>query len=338
MKNMHRAWVIHDYTGFEGLSLEEFPDEEPGPGEVRLRIEAFALNWGDMDLMENRYSYSFSSFPARIGMEAAGIVDAVGSGVDNVDIGERYCTLPHFYDNRGASGESLIVNARYITRAPAGLSASESASIWMQYLTAYYPIVELAKAQPGRTILVTAATSTAGSSALKIGRLCGATMIGTTRFDYNRNYLEDAGADHVIVTGASPSGLETELKAITEGRGIDAAFDSVGGGFMDQYVGALAKNARIFFYGMLDKTFPEIPYAALFQSNALFQAYSLFNYVEDDEMCAKGIEWLNDALRTGDLSPDIDRVYPLEQYIEACRYLGAPRQSHGKVVIETRVR
>lgn len=338
MEDMHRAWVIHDYNGFEGLSLEEFPDEEPGPGEVRLRIEAFALNWGDMDLMENRYSYSFSSFPARIGMEASGIVDAVGPGVDDVEIGERYCTLPHFYDNRGASGESLIVNARYITRAPAGLGATEGASLWMQYLTAYYPIVELAKAEPGRIILVTAATSTAGTSALEIGRLCGATMIGTTRFDYNRGYLENAGADHVIVTGSSPSGLEAELKELTDGHGIDAAFDAIGGGFMNQYVGALAKNARIFFYGMLDKDFPEIPYAALFQSNALFQAYSLFNYVEDDEMCAQGIEWLNNALSAGNLSPNIDRVYPLEQYVEACRYLSAPRRSHGKVVIETGVR
>ena len=162
---MHRAWVMRDYSGFNGLSLEQFPDEEPGPGEVRLRIEAFALNWGDMDLMEDRYSYSFSSFPARIGMEAAGIVDAIGPDVDDIEVGERYCTLPHFYDNRGASGESLIVKARYLTRAPAGLSAVESASIWMQYLTAYFPIVELAKAQPGRVILVTAATEAIASNA-----------------------------------------------------------------------------------------------------------------------------------------------------------------------------
>jgi NADPH:quinone reductase-like Zn-dependent oxidoreductase len=332
---MHRAWVINDYSGFEGLSLENFPDEEPGPGKVRLRIEAFALNWGDMDLMENRYSYSFSSFPARIGMEAAGIVDAVGPGVDNIEVGGRYCTLPHFYDNRGASGESLIVDARYLTKAPEGLSAVESASIWMQYLTAYYPIVELAGAQPGRVILVTAATSTAGSAALEIGRLCGATMIGTTRFEYNRSYLQEAGADHVIVTDSSYDGLETELHKLTEGRGIDAAFDAIGGGMMNHYVNALAKNARIFFYGMLDKGFPLIPYAALFQSNALFQAYSLFNYVEDDKMCAKGIEWVRSALAEGDLSPNVDRVYPMEEYVTACRYLKEPRHVHGKVVIET---
>ncbi|HZX23275.1 MAG TPA: zinc-dependent alcohol dehydrogenase family protein [Woeseiaceae bacterium] len=332
---MHRAWVINDYDGFEGLSLEEFPDQEPGPGEVRLRVEAFALNWGDMDLMENRYSYSFSSFPAGIGMEAAGIVDAVGPGVDDIEVGERYATLPHFYDNRGASGESLVVKARYLTKAPAVLSAVESASIWMQYLTAYYPVVELAKAQPGRVILVTAATSTAGTAALRIGRLFGATMIGTTRYEYNRPYLLEAGADHVVVTDSSNEGFDEELKRLTDGRGIDAAFDAIGGGLMTHYVRALAKNARIFFYGMLDKDFPEIPYAALFQSNALFQAYSLFNYVEDDEMCAKGIDWVNNALAEGHIAPNIDRVYPMEDYVEACRYLKEPRRAHGKVVIET---
>ena len=335
--DMHRAWVIHDYSGFEGLSLEQFPDQDPGAGEVRLRIEAFALNWGDMDLMEDRYSFSFSSFPARIGMEAAGIVDVVGPEVSDIQVGERYCTLPHFYDNRGASGESLIVDARYLTKAPKGLSAVESSSIWMQYLTAYYPIVELAEAQPGRNILVTAATSTAGAAALEIGRLCGATMIGTTRFDYNRPYLRDAGADHVVITDASNEGLAAELEELTNGQGVTAVFDAIGGGLMNHYVGALAKNARIFFYGMLDKTFPQIPYAAMFQTNALFQAYSLFNYVEDDAMCAKGIEWVNQALSAGDLAPNIDRVYPMEEYIDACRYLREPRRAHGKVVIETGV-
>lgn len=334
---MHKAWVMHDYSGFEGLSLESFPDEEPGPGQARLRIEAFALNWGDMDLMEDRYSYSFSSFPARIGMEAAGIVEAIGPGVEGIEIGKRYSTLPHFYDNRGASAESLVVDTRYLTPAPPGLSAVESASIWMQYLTAYYPVVELAKAAPGRVILVTAATSTAGASALEIGRLFGATMIGTTRYEYNRSYLEEAGADHVVITDESNDGFAQKLMELTDGHGIDAAYDAIGGGLMNHYVGALAKNARIFFYGMLDKDFPQIPYAALFQSNALFQAYSVFNYIEDDEMCAKGIKWVNEALDRGDISPTLDRVYPMEEYIDACRYLREPRKSHGKVIIETGV-
>lgn len=332
---MHRAWVIHDYSGFEGLSLETFPDEEPGPGQVRMRIEAFAVNWGDMDLMEDRYSYSFSSFPARIGMEAAGIVDAIGPGVSGIEVGARYSTLPHFYDNRGASAESLVVDARFVTPAPKGLTAVESASVWMQYMTAYYPVVELSKAAPGRIFLVTAATSTAGTAALELGRMHGATMIGTTRDGSNREYLEQAGADHVIVTGERNETLAEELLELTDGHGIDAAFDPIGRGLMPEYVGALAKNSRIYFYGMLDGGFPEIPYHALFQSNALFQAYSVFNYLEDDAACARGIAWLNEALAAGQLKPSIDRAFPFEHYPDACRYVRQPRQSHGKVVVET---
>jgi len=332
---MHKAWVMHDYSGFEGLCLEEFPDQEPGEGQVRLRIETYALNWGDMDLMENRYSYSFSSFPARIGMEAAGVVEAIGPGVDGIEIGRRYSTLPHFYDNRGASAESLIVSARYLTPAPANLSSAECSSIWMQYLTAYFPVVELAKAAPGRVILVSAATSTAGTAALEIGRLKGATMIGTTRSEASREKLLAAGADHVIVTQLDFTGLTEELMEITGGRGIDAAFDCIGGGMIGHYSKALAKDARIFYYGMLDKSYPEIPYAALFQSNALFQAYSVFNYIEDDAYCAKGIAWVNEQLASGALKPKVDRVYPMAEYQDACRYLREPRTNHGKVVIET---
>ncbi|MGI9658410.1 MAG: zinc-binding dehydrogenase [Gaiellaceae bacterium] len=328
-----RAWVIHDYSGYEGLSLEEFPEETPGPGEIRLRVEAFALNWGDMDLMHDRYSFSFPEFPARIGMEAAGIVDAIGPGVSGIDVGERYCTLPYFYDNRGASAESVIIDARYVAKAPAGLTAVESASIWMQYMTAYFPIVALSEASPEKSILVTAATGTAGTAALEIGRLRGATMIGTTRFDYNREFLEEAGADHVFVAGCGE--LADVLRDATEGRGIDAAFDSVGAGMIAQYSPVLARNARIYFYGFLDGQFPDLPLVDMFQANAVFHPYSLFNYVEDEAMCAEGKAFVYEALESGGIAPRIDRVYPMEGYREAWDYLKAPRTTHGKVVVET---
>ncbi len=330
---MPRAWVIHDYSGFEGLSLEEFAEEHPGPGEIRLRIEAFALNWGDMDLMHDRYSFSFQEFPARIGMEAAGIVDAVGPGVSGISVGDRYCTLPYFYGNRGASGESLIIDQRYVTKAPDGLSAVESASVWMQYMTAYFPVVELANARSGTNILVTAATGTAGTAALEIGRIQGATMIGTTRFEYNRAFLESAGASHVIVAGSGD--LAAQLREITGGKGIDAAFDPVGGGMINQYSPALARDARIFFYGTLDATFPELPIVDMFQANAVFHPYSLFNYVENAEMCGKGKAFVYDALASGRIAPRIDRIYPMEEYRDAWNYLKEPRTLHGKVVIET---
>ena len=332
---MPQAWVIHGYDGYQGLSLEEVPDEAPGPGEIRLRVEAFALNWGDMDLMHDRYSFSFSAFPACIGMEAAGIVDAIGPGVTGIELGARMCTLPYFYDRRGASTEQLIIDHRYVTPAPAGLSAVESASVWMMYMTAYFPLVEIMRVSPCSNVLVTAGTGTAGIAALQIGRHFGARMIATSRFDHNRSFLESVGADHVFVQDSCD--LAEFLKSATDGRGIDAAFDPVGAGMIGRYAPALARDARIFFYGTLDAEFPTLPIVDMFQANAVFHPYSLFNYVENLGTQARGKAFVYDALKRGLIAPRIDRVYPMEGYREAWDYVSAPRETHGKVVVETGV-
>jgi NADPH:quinone reductase-like Zn-dependent oxidoreductase len=286
-----------------------------------------------MDLMLDRYSFSFKNFPARIGMEAAGIVDEIGEGVTGIELGARYCTLPYFYFNNGASADFITIDARYVTPAPKKLSAVESASVWMQFMTAYYPIVELCKAAPGKHILVTAATGTAGNAALNIGAIFGANMIATTRFEENCDYLLDSGASHVIVSGNNE--LAKTLRKMTEGHGIDAVFDPVGAGMIAQYSPALARDATIFFYGTLDGAFPQLPIVDMFQANAIFHPYSLFNYVEDLQMQDKGTAFVYNALENGKLAPNIDRVYPMEGYREAWEYLSQPRTKHGKVVIET---
>src|SRR5690606_12240195 len=190
-------------------------------------------------------------------------------GVEGIEIGERMCTLPYFYGNRGASTESLVIESRFTTKAPPGLSAVESASIWMQFMTAYFPLGEISKVGPGSNVLVTAATSTAGSAALQIGRILGATMIGTTRFERNRNYLHEMGADHVIVTGEGTD-IAGEIHRFTGGKGVDVAFDPVGAGLIARYSPALARDARIFFYGTLDEKFPTLPIVDMFQKNAVF--------------------------------------------------------------------
>ncbi|MGU7782663.1 zinc-binding dehydrogenase [Burkholderia sp. PU8-34] len=334
MNRTARAWVIDSYSGYQGLKLIRVPVEEPGPGEVRLRIEAFALNWGDMDLMIDNYSFRFHHFPACVGIEAAGIVEAVGAGVEGIDVGSRYCTLPHFYFNRGASSETLIINSRYITRAPDGLSAIESASIWMQYLTAYFPLAEVSRVGPGSFVLATAATSTAGSASLEIGSILGATMIGTTRYATNIRYLEEKGASHVIVTDGREASLAEELLAITEGKGIDVVFDPIGDGLISKYSPAFARDARVYFYGTIDNMAPDLPLLDMFQKNVVFHPYSVFNYVENPSMKQRGTDFVYTQLAKGAISPSIDRVFPMKAYIEAWDYLSATRSSHGKVVID----
>lgn len=315
-----------------GLELRDYTPGDAGPGEVRLRVEAFALNWGDMDLMQGRYSFNFSALPARVGCEAVGIVDQIGAGVTDVALGERYCTLPYFYDMKGVSGETLVIDSRYLTKAPAGTSAIEAGSIWMQYMTAYFPVAELARASPGVNILVTAATSTAGYSALEIGRLKGATMIGTSRFEHNREYLLQGGASHVYIGEGAQ--LPESLREFTRGVGVHAVFDSIGAGMISQYSKALAKDAQIFTYGTLDQKLPELPMMDLYQANATFKPYSLFHYVEDAAWKKKGLDFVYGALQAGKIRPNVDRVFPMTEFKQAWEYLRAPRKRHGKVMIE----
>ena len=332
---MPKAWQLHAYTGYHGLVLEEVALEEPGPGEVRLQIEAFAVNWGDMHLMRDEYSFSFESWPARIGMEAVGTVDAVGPGVTGIALGARLCTLPHFYGHRGASAETLVVDQRYLTPAPAGLSPVECAAVWMRYLTAYYPLAEVRPVGPGSIVLATAATSTTGSACLELGRRMGATMIGTTRSARNVPALKDLGADHVLVTGADDDlDLAASLHELTGGHGVDLVFDAFGDGLIHRYAPALARDAWVLFYGMVDGRWPTIPFGDMFRANAVFKPYSVFNYVADPQQRDRGVAAVRELLESGALRPRIDRVFPMEAYREAFDYTRA-RDTYGKVVVVT---
>lgn len=331
---MPREWVIGAYEGFEALRLQNCEREEPGPTDVRLKVEAFALNWGDADLMNNAYSFSFSAFPARIGIEAAGIVEAVGTGVTGIEIGERYCTLPYFYDRRGASADTMLIDQAYIAKAPDGLSAVEAASVWMQFMTAYFPIVEIAKAGPSTNLLIPAGTSTAGGAALQIARMLGAIAISTSRSEANRQYLLDQGATHVFIDEGGD--IEGFLNDVTDGVGIHTAFDPVGDGFMERYGMAMAKGGKLLMYGGLTGVYQGLPFLPMVQRNLWFHLYSLFNYVEDAEARERGKAFVYDALSSGALRPAIDKVFPMERYIDAWRYMKGDRDSHGKVVVETK--
>ena len=333
---MLREWVVTDYSqGYKSLRLQDCDAEKPGPNDIRLRVEAFALNWGDMDLMRGIYSFVFESLPARVGIEAVGIVDKVGANVEGIAVGERYCTLPYFYYNRGTSADSVVIPANYVAKAPANLSANECASIWMAFMTAYYPIAQITGASSDRNILVTAGTSTAGNAALNIGRLCGANMLTTTRFEANESYLQDSGANHVFASSRDTS-LAQFIDDATDGAGVDIIFDCVAGELMAEYSTKMARDARIYYYGLLGGAFPdELPLVGMFQANASFHPYSVFNYVEHADLCRQGTEYLYDAFATGKLSTNVDRVLPMEGYIDAWDYMRTERSSHGKIVIET---
>jgi NADPH:quinone reductase len=189
------------------------------PGEVRLRVHAFGLTRGDAMFRAGRY-LEHPILPARIGQEAAGTVEAIGEGVAGFAIGDKVSTMPGFSMNRyGVYGEQTIIPAAMTVRHPNSLSWEHAAAIWMPYMTAYGALVDTALLAPGDAVIITAASSSVGLSAIQIVNAAGAVSIATTRTSAKRGALLSHGAHHVIAT--EEQNLVEEVKPITGGKGAD---------------------------------------------------------------------------------------------------------------------
>ena len=146
-------------------------------------------------------------------------------------------------------GEVAITPEIYLTHCPNNLIFTESCSIWMQYLTAYYPFVEIAKIKEGDFVLIGAASSSAGLGAIDIVKSCGGSVIATTRSSKKMNFLQNCGADEVINT--TEGNLSEKILEFTNGNGVRAVYDPIGNHFYEKYLDALQMGAIVFHFGLL---------------------------------------------------------------------------------------
>jgi NADPH:quinone reductase-like Zn-dependent oxidoreductase len=191
---MPRAIRFYQTGGPEVLKIESVDLAGPGVGEVRIAVKALGLNRAESMFRSGQYLEQ-PSFPARLGYEAAGIVEAVGQGVTGFEPGDAVSTVPAFSQNQyGVYGDVAIVPAAAVAKHPPSLSWTEAAAIWMQYLTAYGALIEIATLGEGDTVLIPAASSSVGIAAIQIANLVGATPIALTRTPDKRAALEQLGA------------------------------------------------------------------------------------------------------------------------------------------------
>ena len=178
---MSRVVRIHQTGGPEVLRLEQLSVGQPGPGEIRVRVEAIGLNRAEAAYRAGQYLRT-PQLPSLMGMEAAGTIEALGAGVSGFSAGERVCVLPSLgLGEYGVYAEQAIVPARCVLAAPPALSPIEAASVWMQYLTAY-AIIEIGRAGIGDYVLVPAASSSVGLAAIQLAHWAGAVPIALTRY------------------------------------------------------------------------------------------------------------------------------------------------------------
>lgn len=326
---MSKVVRFYQHGGPEVLTLEEQEIGEPGPGEVRLRVEAIGLNRSEAAFRAGAYPVK-PKLPSVIGYEGVGIIEATGPGVSGFAAGERMCVMPNSrLGEYGLYAERTIVPARSLVAPPPGLSVIESAAIWMQYYTAL-AILEAAHATVGDYVLIRAASSSVGIAAIQLANWAGAEPIAATRHSTKAPALMQLGAKHVVAT--EETDVVAEVQRITQGRGARIVFDPVGGPDIDKLARATAEEGMVIIYGGLsgaDTPFPHWPAALKGLSIRGWVASSIWS---KPERLARYHDLILRGLAGGELKPIIARTFPLDQIVEAHRYLESNQQI-GKIVV-----
>ncbi len=327
---MPKTIRFHETGGAEVLKVEDLPLTDPGEGEIRLKVQAIGLNRAEVMFREGQY-HETPQLPSRIGYEAAGVVDAVGPGTTGIRIGDRVSTFPGFSMGKyGVYGESAVVPASAVASYPESLSAVEGAAIWMQFGTAFGALIEIGQLRKEDAVLITAASSSVGLAAIQIANAAGAQTIAATRGAGKKQFLLDAGADHVIVTDEVD--LAETVMEFTSGDGANIIFDPIGGPFLEKLADAAATSATIFEYGALSSDPTPFPLFAALTKGITVRGYTLFEIVRDPEKFERSKSFVYSGLQSGVLKPIIDRTFPLEAIAEAHRYMESNQQK-GKIVV-----
>ena len=327
---MPKTVRFYELGGPEVLKLEETEKPAPGDGEVRLRVLATGLNRAEALFMRGLY-FEKPQLPSRIGYEAAGIVDAIGAGVDESWLGKTVATLPGYSQVRyGILGEEAVVPASALAQYPGKLTPVEGAAIWMQYLTAWGALVHYGRVTAEDAVVIPAASSSVGLAAIQITKDAGATAIATTRTSKKRKELLELGADYVIAT--EEEDLPARVAEITGGKGARIIFDPVAGPYVETLAQAAAHGGILFIYGALSMQPTPFPTLTAIRRAMTMRGYSLMEYRNQPEVMKAAQKYVYDRLENGSFTPKIAKTFPLHQAAEAYRYLESNAQV-GKVVI-----
>jgi NADPH:quinone reductase-like Zn-dependent oxidoreductase len=325
-----RVVRFHQTGGPEVLKIEEIDVPPPGRGEVQISVKALGLNRAESMFRSGQYLED-PKFPARLGYEAAGTVAAVGPDVRGFQVGDSVSTIPAFSLNQyGLYGELANAPARAVVHHPASLSWEEAAAVWMQYLTAYGALIDIAGLTEGDTLVIPAASSSVGLAAIQIAKKVGATPVALTRGSSKRLALLDAGAAHVIAT--EERDLVEEILGLTGGKGARVVFDPVGGPTLEKLVKATAKLGIVFIYGALSTEPTPLPLFDVLGRWITIRGYVMMEITGDPARLERAKQFINEGLAEGKLKPLIAKTFPLEEIVEAHRYLESNQQI-GKVVV-----
>ena len=319
-----KAIRIHNYGGPEVLTYEDVPMPEPKAGDARVKIDAIGVNF--IDIYHRTGLYPMKT-PFTLGVEGAGTVDAVGDGVTEVKKGDRvaYAMIP------GSYAEHAIVPAARLVPVPENVDNKTSAAIMLQGMTAHYLTRGAYNLKKGETALVHAAAGGVGLLLVQAAKMLGATVIGTVSNETKAELARQAGADEIILY--TQSDFLAEVKTLTEGRGVNVVYDSVGATTFDKSLDCLKPRGYLVLFGQSSGPVAPFDPGKLAAKGSLFLTRpSLAHYTLDRAELLERSGDLFGWIQSGKLKPRIEKVLPLKDAAEAQRQLEG-RKTTGKIVL-----
>jgi NADPH:quinone reductase len=321
-----RAIRIHETGGAERLRWEEIEIAPPGSREVLVRHTAVGVNY--IDVYHRTGLYPVPGLPAVLGVEAAGVVEAIGPGVTTVETGER---VAYAGGQLGAYAERARVPAERLVRLPASISDEQAAALMLKGLTAQYLLRRTHRVQRGDTILFHAAAGGVGLIACQWAKHLGATVIGTVGSDAKAPLARANGCDHVIVY--TREHFPERVRALTGGAGVTVVYDSVGQATFDDSLDCLAPLGLMVSFGNASGPVPPVNPAILAMKGSLFLTRpTLVTYTAKREDLVAAAEELFGVVASGAVRVTINHRYPLAEAVAAHRAL-EQRGTTGSIVL-----
>ena len=321
---MPYAIRIHETGGPEKLKWEEVQVGDPGPGEVRVRNTAVGLNFIDTYHRSGLYPLQF---PATLGSEGAGVVEAVGPKVKDFKVGDRVA----YANPIGAYAEVVLRPTARLVKIPAGIDEKVAAAIMLKGMTAWYLCRRTYKVKKGDTVLVHAAAGGVGQILCQWAKHLGATVIGTVGSEEKAALAKKAGCRHVIVTAKEK--FADRVKAITKGKGVPVVYDGVGKDtFMDS-LDCISPLGLMVTFGNASGAVAPFNTGILAQKGSLFLTRpTLFTYTAQREDLLTAARELFAVVKSKAVKISINQTYPLSEAAQAHRDLEA-RKTTGSTVL-----
>lgn len=323
---MAKAMVMHEAGGPEVMRAETVTVGKPGAGQIRLRQTAAGVNFHDIYVRSGLYQTL--PLPGVPGLEAAGVVEAVGEGVMDFRVGDR---VAYISGNYGGYAEQRLLDAARAVHLPDNVDDTTAASMMVRGLTAYVLLHQVFPVRAGHTLLVQAAAGGVGQLLVQWARHLGATVIGTVGSEEKAELVRAMGCEHVILY--REENVVERVKALTQGRGVDVAYDSVGGDTFYGSLNALAPLAHLVNFGQSSGPVEPLPVSLLARYSNTVVRPMLGHYIAEPARRDAAASAFSQALGDGILKPMAPARYALEDVGQAHTDM-ENRKTHGAVVLE----